>query len=62
MPNWCSYTMKAVSKSKEALDRLINIMSYMDKEYYLYRCASVSVYDEFQEDGYFVAMLCGDVA
>ena len=62
MPNWCAYTMKAVSKSKDALDRLISIMSYEDKEYYIYRCAVIEVYDEFQEDDYFVAMLHGDVA
>ena len=62
MPNWCEYTMKAVSKSKEALDRLISIMYYEDKEYYIYRCASVSISNEFQEDDYFVAMLYGDVA
>jgi hypothetical protein len=41
MPNWCSYTMKAVSKSKEALDRLISIMEYIDNEYYIYRCSTV---------------------
>lgn len=62
MPNWCEYTMKAVSKSKDALDRLISILQYEDEEYYIYRCASVSVSDEFQEDDYFVVMLYGDVA
>lgn len=62
MPNWCSYTMKAVSKSKDALDRLIKIMTYEDKEYYIYRCASVGVSDEVQEGDYFVAMVYGDVA
>ena len=62
MPNWCEYTMKAVSKSKDALDRLISILQYEDEEYYIYRCASVSVSNEFQEDDYFVVMLYGDVA
>jgi hypothetical protein len=54
--------MKAVSKSKEALDLLIRIMSYEDKDYYIYRCAVIEVSDEFQENEYFVAMLYGDVA
>lgn len=62
MPNWCSYTMKAVSKDKKALDRLISIMSYNDKEYYIYRCSSVHVADEYTVGDYFVVMLDGDVA
>ena len=62
MPNWCEYTMKAVSKSQEALDRLINIMNYYDNEYFIYRCATVYEGDKYQEDGYFVTLLHGDVA
>lgn len=62
MPNWCSYSMKAVSKSKDALDRLIRIMSYEDKEYYIYRCASATMTDEYPYGDYFAMYIEGEVA
>ena len=62
MPNWCSYTMKAVSKSQEALDRLINIMNHNDDEYFMYRCAIADMTDEYQDGDYFVMYIEGSVA
>ena len=38
MPNYCSYTMCAVSKDKKKLERLLKIMNYKDNVYYIYRC------------------------
>lgn len=65
MPNYCVYNLKAVSKNKESLERLIKIMSYEDPEYYIYRCfecvpCSDEIYDN--EDGLYSINITGTVA
>lgn len=43
MANDCSYDMQVVAKTKEALERLLSIMKYEDKEFYIYRVRDVYV-------------------
>jgi len=62
MANNCYYTMRAVSKDKNALDRLVKIMEYKDNEYYIYRCFSAEVYDRAEVEDFFVLLIDGDVA
>lgn len=63
MANWCNYTMKAVSKSKDSLNRLFDIMSYKDPEHYMYEVIQVNNLTGIIEDGeYFYVELEGYVA
>ena len=63
MPNFCSYDLKAVSKNKESLERLLNIMKYKDPEYYIYRCFQAFGDGGVVEEGdYYTLMIFGDVA
>ena len=62
MANDCYYMMKAVSKDKAALERLVKIMQYEDKEHYIYRCFDAAPYDEEETpDGLHILMIDGDV-
>ena len=61
MANNCFYEMKAVAKSKEALERLVEIMKYKDSEYFIYRCFSAEA-NIYQDGEYYVADISGDVA
>ena len=62
MANDCYYQMKAVSKDKAALERLLKIMQYQDDEYYIYRCFSAEEYDKDEVEDFFVSYIDGDVA
>ena len=62
MANNCFYTIKAVSKDKNALERLIKIMNYEDNEYYIYRCFSAYKDDEYDKNDLYVIMISGDCA
>lgn len=63
MANNCAYCIKAVSPKKEALDRLIDIMRYKDKEFYMYRVFTVGFDEQTKkEDGLYVKEIYGDVA
>lgn len=62
MANNCCYSMRAVSRSKENLERLVSIMKYKDNEFFIYRCFS-AVDEEIQEDGNLNSlMIIGDCA
>jgi hypothetical protein len=43
MANDCSFRLKAAAENKETLDRLLSIMKYEDKEFYIYRVRDVYV-------------------
>ena len=63
MPNFCSYDLKAVSKNKESLERLLKIMNHQDPEYYICRCFQACGDGGVYEDGdYYVIDIFGDVA
>lgn len=61
MANNCSYCIKAVSKSKESLERLESIMHYEDTEYFIYRCFSAE-FNIYKDGEFYVADIFGDVA
>lgn len=55
--------MKAVGRSKESLERLINILLYKDEEFCLSRVYGVSCYgDIIQEDGLWSCEMFGSCA
>ena len=63
MPNFCSYDLKAVSKNKESLERLLKIMNYKDPEYFVRRCFQACGDGGVYEDGdYYVIDIFGNVA
>ncbi len=64
MANDCMNTLRAVSHTKEALERLISIMLYEDKEFYLDRIRDVETIQEpnQEEDGYWSAIIEFDSA
>ncbi len=64
MANDCEYQMTAVSRSREALDRLVRIMNYEDSEYFIYRVFDAELREDIEEtgDGFHVARIDGDVA
>lgn len=64
MANCCLYTARAVAKSKEVLDRLVDILRYRDKEYCCYRVSSADVTEGpvRREDGLWVVEIQGDSA
>lgn len=62
MANDCFYQMKVVAKDKETIERLISIMKYDDKEYYIYRCFEAMADEIKKEDDYFTTIISGDVA
>lgn len=55
--------MKVVAKDKETIDRLLSIMKYEDKEFYIYRVRDVDVlYPAEKEGDNYSAVFEGDVA
>lgn len=63
MANDCSFDMKVVAKDKETIDRLLSIMKYEDKEFYIYRVRDVDVlYPAEKEGDNYSAVFQGDVA
>ena len=64
MANNCWYTLRVISPTKEAIDRLLQIMRYKDKEHYLYRVFIADFGDEptLGDDGLWTATITGDVA
>ena len=64
MANNCWYTLRVISPTKEAIDRLLQIMQYKDKEYHLYRVFGADFGDEptLGDDGLWTATITGDVA
>lgn len=63
MSNDCFYQMKAVAKTKAVLEKLIDILNYNDKDYYVYRVKSAEAFDEIAKEGDFYAVnIDGDVA
>ena len=66
MANCCWFSMKAVSDSKDSLERLRSIMKYEDSEFFLYRLFSCDDDDEVSESsetpGLFEILIYGDVA
>ena len=62
MANNCVYDLKAVSKSKESLERLVKIMNYEDPEYYIYRCFSAQDWSWSVDGDFHVVEITGDVA
>jgi hypothetical protein len=63
MANDCSFDMKVVAKDKETIDRLLSIMKYEDKEFYIYRVRDVDVlYPTEKEGDNYSAVFQGDVA
>lgn len=62
MANNCWYDMEAVSKSKDALERLVRIMKYEDPEFYLYRVFSAEEGDIEQDGEFYTLQIMGDVA
>ena len=64
MANDCEYEMTAVSRSREALERLVRIMKYQDPEYFIYRVFDAELREDIEatEDGFFIARIDGDVA
>lgn len=62
MANNCGYSLRAIAKTKEALDRLLSIMEYKDTRRYIYRVRDVYKYDEGRIGDLFYADFEGDVA
>ena len=63
MANDASFDMKVVAKDKETIDRLLSIMKYEDKEFYIYRVRDVDVlYPAEKEGDNYSAVFQGDVA
>ena len=62
MANNCFYTMMAVSKNRNALERLLKIMRYKDIEYYLYRVFNADDDKIRESNGYYYVSINGDVA
>ena len=64
MANNCWYTLRVVSPTKESIERLLSIMQYKDKDYYIYRCFDAGYDDEPEQgaDGLWTAVIVGDVA
>ena len=62
MANNCLYSMKAVSASRDALDRLVKIMKYEDPEYCLYRVFSAEAYNAEKKGDLNAIYIDGDVA
>lgn len=63
MANNCAFLLKAVSKSKENLDRLVKIMNYEDeKGWHLCRIFSADVHDTEEVNGLYAYTIGGDCA
>lgn len=64
MPNYCAYSARIVAKSKETIQRVIDIMRYKDPEYCLHRVFSCDVSLQAIEgrDGLWFADIYGDTA
>ena len=64
MANNCWYALRIVSPNKESIDRLLSIMQYKDKDYYIYRCFDAGYDDEPEQgaDSLWTAIIVGDVA
>ena len=63
MANNCDYELKAVSKDKSSLERLVKIMKYEDDEFYINRCFNACPSDiKEEEGGYFSISIFGDCA
>ena len=63
MANCCGWDMMVVGKDKASLDRLLKILKYEDKEFYLYRVFDAYVNTKPRKRGdYYVARYYGDVA
>ena len=64
MANECEYEMTAVSRSREALERLVRIMTYQDPEYFIYRVFDAELNGDIEAtaDGFHVARIDGNVA
>ena len=50
MSNDCFYQMKAVSKTKDALEKLEKILNYKDEDYYIYRVKDAEAFDEIAKE------------
>ena len=63
MANCCEYTMQIVGQTKESVERLLDILNYKDKEFFIYRVQYVDTLESpHEEDGLWVAKVLGDVA
>ena len=63
MSNDCFYQMKAVSKTKDALEKLKKILNYKDEDYYIYRVKDAEAFDEIAKEGdFYVLNIDGVVA
>lgn len=62
MSNDCVYKLRVVAKSPESILRLFNIMSYKDRNWYMYKAKDVFWEKHPEQEGEFwVAELAGDV-
>lgn len=63
MANLCDYDLKAVSKSKESLDRLLKILKGDDPDSYLYKTYSALVFSEPKKSSgdLYETMVTGDM-
>lgn len=63
MANICSWSMKVVGKTKKSVERVLDILSYKDSEFCVYRCWDPYVGEEaHKEDGLWTAVYRGQVA
>ena len=60
MPNWSSFTMRAVAPKTDTLERLIRIMKYEDAEYYIYK-TELHVHGDIEESGDDDGLYCVDI-
>ena len=61
MANNCEYDLKAVAKSKEALEQFIAVMKYEHSDYYLYRVFEADPDPIVSYQGLFGVHIAGDV-
>ena len=65
MPNWSSFTMRAVAPRKDTLERLIRIMKCEDAEYHIYKTelhVSGDIEESEDDDGLYCVDIMGCVA
>ena len=64
MANCCNYSMKAVGKTKESLERFLSILKYEDREFYLYRVQEAAADEPYLDEtsGFWEMHIMGNVA